>query len=110
MPMAKEQSKSVLTSTDLRAVQHAGTSEGSAVVAGVGEIQSRITTGAIEDVQKGKNKDVCSAIGTVRSEVLSEKVSRKKIIQLELLPIADIIIFNLMYLLPSSLGTASSAI
>lgn len=77
--MAKEKSKSVLTSTDLRAVQQAGASEGSAVVAGVGEIHSRLTTGAIEDVQKGKNKDVCGAIGTVRSEVLSENVSRKKL-------------------------------
>lgn len=72
-------SESVLTSTDLRAVQHVGTAEGSAVVAGVGEIQSRITTGAIKDIQKGKNEDVCSAIGTVRSEVLSEKVSRNKL-------------------------------
>jgi putative aminopeptidase FrvX len=67
----------LLTSTDLGAVQHAGTREGSAVVASVGEIQSRITTGAKEDIQKGKDKDVCGAIGTVRSEVLSEKENAK---------------------------------
>jgi hypothetical protein len=50
------------TLTNLRAVQHASASEGSAVVARIREIQSRIATSAEENVQERKNKDVSSAV------------------------------------------------
>jgi hypothetical protein len=69
--------QTLLTLANLRAVQHVGTREGSTVVASVGEIQSWVITSAEENVQKSKNEDIGSAIGTVRSEVLLLKAMDK---------------------------------